>query len=284
MILEVQRKTGGSVRQICRILQLPRSSFHTAQSPTPTRSLDCEIGERLERIFHLHRKRYGYRRIWQDLHEEGTVCAPARVRRLMRERGLKAIAPRHFIPRTSDGRADKPSPNLLLDRPLPVRPNQAWAGDITFIPTSQGWLYLAVVLDLYSRKVIGWSLADHLRSSLVVDALQQALGSRPATPSTIFHSDRGSQYGSAAYRNVLAQARIAQSMSARANPYHNAWSESFIGTLKTEMLQDGCFENETDARTEIFEYIEIYYNIQRRHSSLNYLSPNTFETQIPSPN
>ena len=282
MILDLQRKTGGSVRQICRILQLPRSSFYTAQKPTSTRTLDYEIGGRLERIFQQHRKRYGYRRIWQDLQEEGTVCAPARVRRLMRERGLKAIAPRHFIPRTSDGRADKPSPNLLLNRPLPVRPNQAWAGDITFIPTAQGWLYLAVVLDLYSRKVIGWSLADHLRSSLVVDALQQALGSRPVSHSTLFHSDRGSQYGSVAYRNVLAKAGLDQSMSARANPYHNARSESFIGTLKTEMLQDGCFENETDARTEIFEYIEIYYNNQRRHSSLNYLSPNRFETQIPS--
>jgi putative transposase len=202
----------------------------------------------------------------------------------MHERGLKAIQPKTYVPRTSDGRADKPSPNLLLDQPLPEKPNRVWAGDITFIPTAAGWIYLAVVIDLCSRKIVGWALADHLRTELVSDALKQALGSRDTVPDLIFHSDRGSQYGSGAYRQMLSRAGMRQSMSARANPYHNAWTESFMGTLKSEMLQDGCFVNATDARTEIFDYIESYYNHHRKHSSLGYQTPAQFEAKIHSLN
>ena len=201
----------------------------------------------------------------------------------MAQRALRAIQPKNFVPKTSDGRADKPSPNLLSDQPLPAVPNHAWAGDITFIPTSSGWLYLAVVIDLCSRRIVGWSLADHLRSDLVLDALHQALETRPARHA-IFHSDRGSQYGSAPFRQALAKAGLRQSMSARANPYDNAWTESCIGTIKREMLQDGCFENAGDARTEIFEYIEGYYNTHRKHSSIGYKTPNQFEAQIHSAN
>ena len=167
--------------------------------------------------------------------------------------------------------------------PLPSAPDRAWAGDITFIPTSAGWLYLAVVIDLCSRRVVGWSLADHMRSDLVLDALLQALETRPANR-TIFHSDRGSQYASTPFRNALAQAGLRQSMSARANPYDNAWTESFIGTLKVEMLQDGCFQDAGDAHTEIFDYIEGYYNSHRKHSSLGYKTPNQFEAHIHSTN
>ena len=197
---------------------------------------------------------------------------------------LRALQPKTYVPGTSDGRADKPSPNLLLDQLLPDKPNQAWAGDITYIPTAAGWLYLAVVIDLCSRKIVGWSLASHLRAELVTDALQQALGSRPGNVETIFHSDRGSQYGSRAYRDLLAKAGMRQSMSARANPYHNAWTESFMGTLKTEMLQDGSFIDGSDALTEIFEYIEAYYNTHRKHSALGYQTPAQFEAKIHSLN
>ncbi len=159
-------------------------------------------------------------------------------------------------------------------------PNRVWAGDITFIPTSAGWLYLAVVIDLCSRRIVGWSLKDHLRSDLVLDALQQALQTR-SVHQTIFHSDRGSQYASAAFRQALAQAGLRQSMSRRANPYDNAWTESFIGTLKHEMLQGGCFDTASDARTEIFEYIEGYYNTHLKHSALGYKTPLQFETLLP---
>jgi putative transposase len=279
MIQTIAQETRASIRQVCTTLGTARSSFYHSAQPTPTQTSDTVLGHQLETIFQHHRRRYGYRRLRQVLADQGVTCAPARIRRLMAQRGLRALQPRNYWPKTSDGRADQPSPNLLEGQPLPSAPDRAWAGDITYIPTSQGWLYLAVVIDLCSRRVIGWSLADHLRADLVVDALQQALQTRPVH-ATIFHSDRGSQYGSARFRQVLTQAGLRQSMSARANPYHNAWTESFIGTLKHEMLQGGCFEDSTDARTELFEYIEGYYNTDRKHSSLNYQTPRQFEAQL----
>jgi transposase InsO family protein len=284
MIGDIHQATGQAIRRICTTLGVPRSSYYHASAPTPMQSSDEKIGLEIEIIFKRHRRRYGYRRIRDQLADQGIVCAPARVRRIMLERGLKAIQPKTYVPRTSDGRADKPSPNLLLDQPLPEKPNRVWAGDITFIPTAAGWIYLAVVIDLCSRKIVGWALADHLRTELVSDALKQALGSRATVPDLIFHSDRGSQYGSGAYRQMLSRAGMRQSMSARANPYHNAWTESFMGTLKSEMLQDGCFANATDARTEIFDYIESYYNQHRKHSSLGYQTPAQFEAKIHSLN
>ena len=283
MIQSVARQTGASIRKVCEVLGEARSSFYHAAAPTSSQLADRHLGDLIEGVFRRHRQRYGYRRIGEDLADRGVVCAPARIRRIMAERGLHALQPKNFLPKTSDGRADKPSPNLLAGRPLPEAPNRAGAGDITFIPTSTGWLYLAVVIDLGSRRIVGWSLADHMRSELVVDALRQALVVRPANEA-IFHSDRGSQYGSAAFRKVLATAGLRQSMSARANPYDNAWTESFIGTLKHEMLQNGCFENASDARTELFEYIEGYYNTHSKHSSIGYLTPSQFETKFHSVN
>jgi putative transposase len=280
MIHLIAQSTGHSVRRICDSLQVPRSSHYHAATPTQSQRSDAELGDAIGIIFRHHRRRYGYRRIWKQLAADGIVCAPDRVRRLMQEQGLVAIQPKTFTPQTSDGRADLPSPNLLIDQPLPVHPDEVWAGDITFIPTSEGWLYLAVVIDLCSRRVVGWALADHLRSDLVVAALQQAIASRRHTRGLIFHSDRGSQYGSRSYRQILQRAGMHQSMSARANPYHNAWTESFMGTLKAEMLQNGRFINATDAHAEIFAFIDCYYNTQRLHSSLNYRTPNHFENEI----
>lgn len=283
MIAQIAEATGGSIRLVCRVLELPRSSFYHAAEPTPSAIDDERIGALIEGIFKLHRRRYGYRRIREELADRGEVCSAARIRRLMAQRGLRAIQPKNYVPKTSDGRADKPSPNLLADKPLPDAPNQVWAGDITFIPVESGWLYLAVVIDLCSRRIVGWSLGDHLRSDLVLAALQQALGTAQAHQ-TIFHSDRGSQYGSSAFRAALADAGMLQSMSRRANPYDNAWTESFIGTLKSEMLQGGCFQNARDARLEIFQYIDGYYNTHRKHSSLGYRSPSQFESSLHSKN
>jgi transposase InsO family protein len=283
MIEHLARETGGSVRQVCAALGVARSSFYHAAQPTATQVADAELGERIAAIFRDHRRRYGYRRLAAELSDQGFKCAPARIRRLMAQRNLRALQPKNFVPKTSDGRADKPSPNLLADRPLPTTPNRAWAGDITFIPTSAGWLYLAVVIDLGSRRILGWSLKEHLRADLVLDALQQALQTRPVDQ-TIFHSDRGSQYASSAFRQALDKAGLRQSMSRRANPYDNAWTESFIGTLKHEMLQGGCFDNATDARLEIFEYIDGYYNTHRKHSALHYKTPLQFESLLHSKN
>ena len=197
----------------------------------------------------------------------------------MNERDLHAIQPKSFAPRTSDGRADRPSKNLLEGKPLPTRPNKVFAGDITHIPVGDRWLYLAVVIDLCSRRVVGWKLADHMRSELVIEALDQALESTEKSPERIFHSDRGSQYGSKAFRETMEKAGMRQSMSAKANPYDNAWTESFIGTMKAEMLCGGRFDTEEDARTELFAYVNSYYNVRRKHSSVGYLTPAEFEAQ-----
>jgi transposase InsO family protein len=279
MIGEIRQSTGHGIRPICSALGVPRSSYYHAAGPSPTQQSDQQTGNMIEAIFKRHRRRYGYRRIWEELSDQGVICAAERVRRIMKERGLRAIQPKTYVPRTSDGRADRPSENLLAGQPLPDKPDMKWAGDITFIPTSSGWLYLAVVIDLCTRRIVGWSLADHMRGELVNDALKQALDKRRPGPGLIFHSDRGSQYGSGGYRQLLRQAGMRQSMSARANPYHNAWTESFMGTLKSEMLQDGCFMNARDARTEIFEYIESYYNTNRKHSALGYQTPAQFEAK-----
>jgi putative transposase len=284
MIELVAQKTGASIRQVCAVLGLARSSFYHAATPTKTQQADTTQGELIESIFRHHRRRYGYRRVACVLTERGVSCGHHRVRRLMAQRALHALQPKNFVPKTSDGRADKPSPNLLVGQPLPEAPNRVWAGDITFIPIRGGWLYLAVIIDLCSRRIVGWSLADHLRGELVLDALRQALQTRSTDATIIFHSDRGSQYASSAFRQALAKAGLRQSMSARANPYHNAWTESFLGTLKHEMLQGGCFEDASDARTELFAYIEAYYNTHRKHSALGYLSPSQFEAKFHSLN
>src|SRR5215218_5622416 len=175
MIELIALKTGGSIRKVCAVLGEARSSFYHAGAPTARQVSDLEIGDRIEAAFRRHRGRYGYRRLAADLSDQGVICAPARIRRLMAQRGLHAIQPKNFVPKTSDGRADRPSPNHLAGKPLPAALDCTWAGDITFIPTSTGWLYLAVIIDLCSRRIVGWSLADHMRSDLVLDALYQAL-------------------------------------------------------------------------------------------------------------
>ena len=284
MIDEIHRATNHGIRAICVALGVPRSSYYHAAAPTVTQLSDRNIGAQIETVFRRHRRRYGYRRIRDELADQGVVCAPARVRRIMIGRGLKAIQPKTYVPRTSDGRADKPSPNLLLEQGVPSQPDEVWAGDITYIPTETGWLYLAVVIDLCSRRIVGWSLANHMRSKLVVDALNQALETRHPNSGIVFHSDRGSQYGSTDYRNLLGVHGMRQSMSARANPYHNAWTESFMGTLKSEMLQGGRFADGFDARIELFAYIESYYNTHRKHSALGYRTPAQFEAEIAALN
>lgn len=278
MIERIHHDSGAPIRAICTTLKFARSSYYHAAKPPPTQLEDERIGELIEAIFIEHRRRYGYRRIHRELADHEVDCSPDHVRRLMRARGLRALDSKRFKPITSDGKAQAPAPNLLKDKPLPEAPDRVWAGDITYIPSAAGWLYLAVVIDLFSRRIVGWKLEDHMRASLVCDALEQAVNSRPRRSSKlIFHSDRGSQYGSAQFRGKLAEMVIIQSMSAKANPYDNAWTESFIGTLKKEMLGDGVFDSVEDARIAIFDYIEGYYNTKRKHSSLDYQTPNQAE-------
>ena len=263
---------------VCQILKVPRSSFYHAAIESEHDRKDEVLAGLIEKIFREHRGRYGYRRIWHELAASGTTCSMARVRRLMKTRGLRARQSRRFVPRTSDGRAEKPSKNLLAKAPKASRPNQHWVGDITFIAWSGGWLYLSVIMDLYSRKIIGWTLADNMRSTFVVDSLQKALYRRgPQEGRLLFHSDRGIQYGSKLFRKCLKQDHVVQSMSARGNPYDNAAMESFMGTLKRELIRSGRFETFKDAQVELFEFIEGYYNTKRRHSGVGYQSPDQFE-------
>ena len=278
MITRIQSKTGESLREICDTLAMPRSSYYHAATPTPTVVDDKRIGDLIEIIFRDHLKRYGYRRIYQELQDHEVQCSEERVRRIMRQRGLKSLYKKSFVPRTSDGKAKKPAPNLLKNREMPEQPDEVWTGDITYIPSASGWLYLAVVIDLFSRKIIGWQLSDHMRAEMVTEALDKALETRDRNQKKlIFHSDRGSQYGSRKFRKRLSDSGIDQSMSAKANPYDNAWTESFMGTLKAEMLGDGQFRSIEDAQVTIFEYIDSYYNTKRKHSSLRYRTPIQFE-------
>jgi putative transposase len=264
------------VRRICRVLGLPRSSFYHAVAPSPARQACLALASEVRRAFTDNRCCYGYRRIHRELLRRRVECGAHTVRRIMGREGIQASRPRHFVPRTSDGKASKPSPNLLADSPLPESPDRAWAGDITYIPCGSGWLYLAVIIDLCSRRVVGWSLSGRMHASLVTGALEQAIQSRNSKD-VIFHSDRGSQYSSGSFRGMLASGGLRQSMSARANPYDNAWTESFIGKLKAELIGRGSFRDIGHARMQLFSYIDGFYNTHRLHSSLNYCSPVDFE-------
>jgi putative transposase len=211
MIDSIHQETQHSVRRICEVLEVARSSYYNAKIETHRQQQDKVLGENIEKIFRFHKLRYGYRRILEDLNEKGIKSSPERVRRLMKQRNLHAIQPKTYVPRTSDGRADAPSPNLIADEGLPNEPNRVFAGDITHIPIAKDWLYLAVVIDLYTRKIVGWKLADHMRAELVTEALANACVQQPMKPGAIFHSDRGSQYGSMRFRSLLNEKKMCQS-------------------------------------------------------------------------
>ncbi len=236
--------------------------------------------EHIVDIFQEHRRRYGARRIVAELKAAEVKTSRYKVRKVLTEHGLKAIQPRSFVPRTTDSRHPYPiSPNLLLEREAPQKPGEVWVGDITYIPLAGGgFLYLAVWMDLYSRRITGWQLDSHMKEALVVTAFKKALMSRRSDAKGLMvHTDRGGQYAGNGFRELIASGQMLQSMSRSDNPYDNAFMESCFSRFKTELLQDGAFDDLQDAHTEIFEYIEMYYNTKRRHSSLGYQCPNDFE-------
>ena len=280
MIDQIRKEFGYSLRRVCSVLRFSKSSYYSIKIETARQREDKILGDQIEHIFRLHKRRYGYRRIADELRDRGIKCSDERVRRLMKERKLHAIQPKTYVPRTSDGRADAPSPNLVAAEGLPLQANQVLAGDITHIPTSKGWAYLAVVIDLCTRKIVGWKLDRHMRADLVSEALTNAIVQQAIPPGAVFHSDRGSQYGSRNFRAVLKQHGIRQSMSGRACPYDNAWTELVIGTIKAEVLQGGKFCDFDDAQIELFDYIESYYNHHRKHSSIGYKTPVQFEENL----
>lgn len=270
------------VLRLCATLGLSRSAYYAWQAGESHQAGRDLLSEEslVEDVFQTHRRRYGVRRLHATLRRDGVNLSFWRIRQIMRKRGLKAIQPRSFIPRTTDSRHPYPmSPNRLEDRPFPTKMNEVWVGDITYIPLSGSrWAYLSVWMDLYSRKIIGWKLADHMREELVSASLQQALNTRQPAHGLIVHSDRGGQYAGSSFRSLLNKRKILQSMSRADNPYDNAFMESCFSRLKAELLQGGVFDSLQDAFTEIFEYIEMYYNPIRLHSSLSYAPPMEFES------
>jgi putative transposase len=264
---------------LCKVMQVSRSAYYQFLVPQQPKAGDQQVEEKVTAVFRAHKRRYGIRRICAELKEEQIRIGKHKCRRIMKQHGLKAIQPRSFVPRTTQSRHPYAiSPNLLQDREPPQRPNEVWVGDITYLPLSEGrWAYLAVWMDLYSRRIVGWQLENHMREELVITALNKALQSRSVTPGLILHSDRGGQYAGSNFRKLLMKRKIQQSMSRADDPYDNAFMESYFSRFKAELLEDGMFDNLENARTEIFEYIEMYYNTGRKHSVLNYKSPQEYE-------
>ena len=274
-----QRRGQFPVSALCRVMQVSRGGYYAWLSRKPNErekeneTLLCQIRRFFERSKHT----YGSPRILRDLREEGFRCGKHRVARLMRQAGLRAVLPRRFRGTTDSKHALPVAENLLGQDFTASKANKCWAADITYIWTGEGWLYLAVVLDLFSRRIVGWSMQASLHKELVLEALSMALCQRRPGLGLLHHSDRGSQYASANYQTRLQEARISCSMSRRGNCYDNAVVESFFGTLKQEMVNRCRFATREIARQEVFAYIEIWYNRQRRHSSLGYVSPAEFE-------
>ncbi len=277
MVEEYRKEYPVSV--LCESLGVSLSGYYAwKKSPVSQHQReDQQLVEQIQAVYHSCRQVYGSPRIHAELREQGVTSSRKRVARLMREQGLSARRQRHKTITTKSEPGARVAPNLLDQEFTASRPNEKWTGDITAVSTYEGWLYLAVVLDLFSRRVIGWAMAATQDEALIERALQLALRGRQPSPGLMFHSDRRSQYTSDAYRAVLAGAKITVSMSRTGNCYDNAVTESFFGTLKGECVERTCFQTRGEARQAIFEYMECFYNRVRRHSSLGYVSPVAYE-------
>jgi putative transposase len=265
-----------AVALMCRVLKVSRAGYYAGcKRPASQHTKeDQRLGLEVAAIYRESHGRYGSPRVHAELRERGQRTGRKRVARLMRTAGLRARERRRFRC-TTDSRHGMPIKQNLLDRRFTVStPNCGWVTDITYLWTLEGWLYLAVILDLFSRRVVGWSLSERLERGIVLNALKVALQDRHPPQGLLHHSDRGSQYAS---HELLAAHGIQSSMSRKGNCWDNAVAESFFATLKVELVHESRWSTRTQARTELFEYIELFYNRQRRHSALSYLCPNEFE-------
>jgi putative transposase len=268
---------------LCEVLRVSRAGYYAwASRPAGPAAARREQLIALIREIHAEsRGTYGSPRIHRELQARGVPCGVNAVAELMRAAGIRCQAHRPFSPRTTDSRHDHAvAENTLAREFTPDGPDLAWVADITYIPTGEGWLYLAVVIDLFSRKVIGHAVADHMRAELPLEALRMALAHRRPGEGLLHHSDRGSQYASDAYRALLASRGIEASMSRKGNCWDNAVAESFFGTLKRELVHREAYAGRDEARRSVFEYIEVFYNRRRRHSTLGYRSPVEFEARF----
>ena len=277
-----------SVALMCRALGVSRSGFYAAhkRAASARAQRDEELRRQVRVIHQASRRTYGSPRVHAELRARGERCGRKRVARLMRQDGLRVKGHRRARPQTTDSRHPHRVAENVLARRFSVTEieatNRVWAGDITYVPTREGWLYLAVILDLASRRVVGWSMKRTLDASLAIAALQMALEARCPGDGLLHHSDRGAQYAALDYQAVLARHQIIASMSRRANCYDNAVAESFFATLEWELIERCDWRTRDEARGAIFEYIECWYNRQRRHSSLDYLSPMEYEQKLLS--
>jgi transposase InsO family protein len=267
---------------MCQQLGVSRSGYYSSRTrePSQRQQTDQILVEKIKEVHKASRGTYGSPRVLKDLKEEGFEVSRRRVSRLMKKNGITGNTPKMFK-RTTDSKHGLGVAENLLDRKFEVdAPDTAWTTDITYVRTWQGWMYLAVVIDLFSRRVVGWSMATHMRTGLVMGALKMALGRRLPSPKMLHHSDRGSQYASNDYRDALRDNNIICSMSRKGNCWDNAVAESFFATLKKELIHRRPWPTVQSARAAIAEYIEVFYNRKRRHSTLDYISPVEFENRF----
>jgi putative transposase len=276
-----QHATEFTVDSMCRFMRVSRSAYYAwlQRGQITAEKDDAELTDIIQSVFKKSRGTYGTRRIKKELGARNRLVSRRRIGRLMREADLACKTKRKFKATTNSKHNQPIAPNHL-DRQFTVeQPDQVYAGDITYIHTQEGWLYLAVVIDLFSRQVVGWSMAAHMRTKLVNDALLMAVWKRKPAKGLLWHTDRGSQYASESHLVLLKQHGIQQSMSRKGNCWDNAVSESFFHTLKTELVYHQTYQNRDEAKKAIFEYIEVFYNRERLHSANGYLSPVDYELQ-----
>ncbi len=279
------KKAEHSIKIMCRVLEVSRSGFHAwaRRSPSPRAVEDARLTVRIRELFKLRRDVYGSPRIWADLVvDDGEQLGRKRVERLMREAGLCALMEKKWKATTVRVPGVRVADDLLDRDFAAAAPNRCWVADITYLRTWEGWLYLVAVQDLYSRRIVGWSMADHMRTELVTDALQMALAHRRPDRGLIWHSDQGSQFVALAFGQQARAAGIAQSMGSKGDCFDNAVAESFFATIKKELIHRRSWPTKAELRTEVFDYIEVFYNRQRRHSTLGQLSPADYETSTLS--
>lgn len=274
-----------SIEELCELFAVSRSGYydwlHRQNTPGPRAAENAQLRIRVKTIHAQSQQTYGSPRVQKELASQGARHGRNRIARLMREEGIAGRQRRRYRVRTTDSDHDQPvAPNRLAEAAAPNQPNQQWVGDITYIATAQGWLYLAAVMDLYSRKIVGWAMSERIDTTLVLQAWRMAVAHRGRPSKILFHSDRGVQYASADYRAALLQAGAVASMSRLGNCYDNAAIESFWSTLKLELVYRRDFATRAEARRQLFAYIEGFYNARRRHSSLGYVSPADYESRL----
>ena len=271
------------VEAACEALAVSRSGYYAwVHRPKSVRAQRCEeLAAKIQAVHQENREVYGSPRMCKALADQGVQACENTVARVMRQQGIRAKSKKKFVPRTTDSKHDRPVAKNLLNRQFETAlPDMAWVVDITYIPTDEGWLYLAGVMDLCTRRIVGWSMADHMRTDLVADALQMAVARRGPGAGLLHHSDRGVQYASDDYQHLLETHSMLCSMSGRGDCWDNACVESFWGSLKTELVHHEHYATREEARASIFEYIEVFYNRKRLHSSLGYMSPEAFEASL----